>query len=259
MDWIATRPIAHRGLHDGNRTIPENSLAACGAAIALGCPIEIDVRLLADGTAVVFHDAHLQRMTDATGPIAQYDRDRIEQLPLLETSERIPSLKAVLDFVGGQVPLLIEVKNEGQKVGPLEQAVLEAISNYPGELAIQSFNPYSLGYFRARAPHIPRGQLAGDFRGIDSMAWGQKFLLRHLCLASISCPHFIAYDLRALPSLAPTFARQAFGLPLLAWTVRNANDLTLARQQADNIIFETLASFPPRKRARESVLAGQAC
>ncbi|MEO0948891.1 MAG: hypothetical protein AAFY11_12250, partial [Cyanobacteria bacterium J06641_5] len=50
---------------------------------------------------------------------------------------------------------------------------------------------------------------------------------------------FIAYDLRALPGLAPTFARRAFNLPLLAWTVKDTSDLAIAHQQADNTIFET--------------------
>ena len=264
MDWITTQPIAHRGLHDGNDTIPENSLAACAAAIEGGYPIELDVRMLADGTAVVFHDADLERMTGTPGKIAHCDRQQLASLRLLDTLEPIPSLQAVLDFVGGRVPLLIEIKSEGNVVGPLEDAVLAAISGYAGALAIQSFNPYSLGYCRKQAPHIPRGQLAGDFRGIHLLTGIQKFLLRHLCLTGISCPHFIAYDLRALPGLAPTLARRAFNLPLLAWTVRDSGDLAIARQQADNIIFETLANLPSTSlefsRVREqSVQMCQTC
>lgn len=244
MDWIATQPIAHRGLHDNNNAIPENSLAACAAAIERGYPIELDVRLLADGTAVVFHDADLERMTGQPGAIARCDRAQIDALRLLDTSEPIPSLNAILEFVGGRVPLLVEIKNEGS-VGLLEAAVLAAIAPYSGPLAIQSFNPYTLAYFRKLAPEIPRGQLAGDFREVAALSGVQKFLLRNLCLSSISCPQFIAYDLRALPGLAPTLARRAFNLPLLAWTVRDANDLAAARQQADNIIFETLPTLPP--------------
>lgn len=244
MDWIATQPIAHRGLHDGNVTIPENSLAACAAAIDAGYPIELDVRLLADGTAVVFHDTDLERMTGEPGAVSHCDRAQIASLRLLDTAEPIPRLETVLEFVGGRVPLLIEIKSEGD-VGPLEAAVLAAISGYAGAVAVQSFNPYSLGYFRKLAPAIPRGQLAGDFREVRLLTALQKFLLRNLCLSGISGPHFIAYDLRALPGLAPTLARRAFNLPLLAWTVRDPSDLAIACQQADNIIFETLATLPP--------------
>ncbi|MGB1015550.1 MAG: glycerophosphodiester phosphodiesterase family protein, partial [Nannocystaceae bacterium] len=52
--WLRHTPIAHRGLHSDDA--PENSLPAFAAAIAAGYAIELDVRLLADETVVVFHD-----------------------------------------------------------------------------------------------------------------------------------------------------------------------------------------------------------
>ncbi|MEM8921520.1 MAG: glycerophosphodiester phosphodiesterase family protein, partial [Pseudomonadota bacterium] len=56
---------AHRGLWDATR--PENSLAAFHAAVVAGVGIELDVRLSADGVAMVFHDQMLDRMTNASG------------------------------------------------------------------------------------------------------------------------------------------------------------------------------------------------
>ena len=41
-----TAPLAHRGLHDITRGIPENSRAAVSAAIAAGYGVEIDLRTL---------------------------------------------------------------------------------------------------------------------------------------------------------------------------------------------------------------------
>ncbi len=236
-NWLSTRPIAHRGLHDGNRSVPENSLAACAAAVAAGHPIEIDLHRLADGGVAVFHDATLERMTGACGRIGDRKRKDLPSLRLLATSETIPTLDEVLKLVRGRVPLLLELKNP-DAVGALERAVLAALAGYTGDVAVQSFNPFSVGYFQQQAPWLLRGQLAGDFRDA-TLSPLHKLALSNLLLNSVSQPYFIAYDLRALPHWATTVAR-TFGKPVLAWTVRDRAGREVARQHADNFIFETL-------------------
>ena len=51
-------------------------------------------------------------------------------------------------------------------------------------------------------------------------------------------PQFAAYSVSHLPALLPTLARSVFGLPLLAWTVRSADDREKAARYADQMIFE---------------------
>ena len=70
---------------------------------------------------------------------------------------------------------------------------------------------------------LPRGLIAERFE--DKHYWSelsalQRFAMRHLLTAAIARPNFIAYDIRALPALAPGIARDVFRLPLLTWTVR---------------------------------------
>ena len=62
--------------------------------------------------------------------------------------------------------------------------------------------------------------------------------MRHLLTAAIARPHFIAYDIEALPALAPLIARTLFGLPLLTWTVRTEAERERALRYADAMIFE---------------------
>lgn len=63
--------VAHRG---GGEEAPENTLPAFAGAVALGYRyLETDVHLTRDGVLVAFHDARLDRVTDATGAIADLD------------------------------------------------------------------------------------------------------------------------------------------------------------------------------------------
>jgi len=160
--WLLHIPIAHRGLHDASRGVIENSLAAFRAAARAGYPAELDVRLLADGEVVVFHDQNLDRLTNASGPIASRTAREVETI-LLSTDERIPLLRDVLDLVNGSTPLLIEIKNEGE-VGTLEENTAALLAGYRGAYAVQSFHPGTVKYWRTHAADTPRGLLAGDFR-----------------------------------------------------------------------------------------------
>lgn len=235
MDWITARPIAHRGLHQG-KTVPENSLLAFAAAIAQGYPIEMDVQLLADGGIAVFHDKTLDRLTGQPGTIHDQTLASLKHCHLYNTDQTIPALTEALDLIQGQVPVLIEIKNEG-RVGSLERALLTILADYQGEFAVQSFNPLSLQWFKRHAPHIRRGQL--------SSAIGWPPAPRHLAMAHsnllfnwASQPHFIAYDLRSLPKISTTVAKCAFHIPLITWTVRSPSDQIKAQHCADNYIFD---------------------
>jgi glycerophosphoryl diester phosphodiesterase len=237
MDWIAERPIAHRGLHDASLGVPENSAKAFAAAAEEGYPIELDVHWIKDGNVAVFHDFSLDRMTGRPGSILNETASSLRALRLAGTDQPIPLLGEVLELVGGAVPVVIEIKNRG-RVGGLEKAVRDIIAGYIGQIAVVSFNPFSLGWFRRNAPEIPRGQSAGDARGVK-LAVFQKFLQRNLLLNAVSRPHFINNDLRCLPYWAVTRLRSK-GLTVVTWTVRSEADAAKARAVADNFMFERI-------------------
>ncbi len=230
--WLVETPIAHRGYH--NKTTPENSLGAFSNAIEKGYAIELDVQLLADDTVVVFHDESLARMTGNDGYLKYLNGSDLKSLKLKDSKYTIPTLQEVLDFVDGRVPLLIEIKNK-YKVGKLEQCVIDLMKNYKGEFAVQSFNPFSLAYFKKHAPNILRGQLSGSFKG-EKLAWIKKQLLRHMHFnKKTSEPHFISYEAAALPN---RIVRKYKNLPLLAWAVKSKEEYMKVVKFCDNIIFE---------------------
>lgn len=231
--WLTARPFAHRGLHIDGPARPENSLAAFRSAIETGYPIELDVHLTADGRVVVFHDDDLARMTGDPREIADVTYAEISELKLLGGEEAIPTLREVLDSVDGRAPVLVEIKNRGE-VGPLEEAVAAELVRYPGDVAVMSFNPYSLAYLADRLPDLPRGQLSGPLADED-LAFYERFALSRLLMNWKSRPDFVAYDLEALPTLG-TWLQRVRGRTLLAWTAENPTEAAKGRRWADNVI-----------------------
>lgn len=228
--WLFEKPIAHRGLH--NDEIPENSLAAYENAIAHGYPIELDVRIIDDGNVIVFHDDKLSRMTKSDGYAGNLKTEDLDEIRLLKSDERIPTFEQTLSCVNGRVPMLIEIKNTS-KVGDLEGKVIDMLKSYVGDYAVQSFNPYSMGYFKDNAPHILRGQLSTFFHKGD-ISLIKRFVLKRLKMNHVSCPDFISYNFKNLPNKYVTRTQ----LPVLAWTVRSNAEMETALKSCDNIIFE---------------------
>ncbi len=233
--WILRRPIAHRGLHGPRR--PENSLSAFEAAVDHGYPIELDVHLTSDAQVVVFHDDELRRMTGASGRVTELSLAQLRQRRLLGTDDHVPSLREVLELVDGRVPLVVELKSHGA-AGALETRTRDVLRDYAGEVAVQSFNPRSVAWFRRESPHLPRGLLATDFADEDLPTY-QKILLRRLAPVPWVAPDYVGYDLRCLPYWPVTLLRRV-GVPVVAWTIRTAADAARAAVVADNMIFENV-------------------
>ena len=112
----------------------------------------------------------------------------------------------------------------------------------PGPAALMSFDPAPVAALREIAPGLPRGIVAErhyEDSGMDAtLTDSQKRSLAFLLHALRTRPHFVAYQVKDLPSPGPWIARHIFGLPLLTWTVRSDADRARARRWADQMIFE---------------------
>jgi glycerophosphoryl diester phosphodiesterase len=240
LDWLK-RPIAHRGLHDEAKGTVENSASAVEAAIAKGYAIEVDLQCAKDGLPIVFHDRTLDRLTAEAALVAARDAADLCAIPLRNSKDCILSLEGLLAMVEGRVPLLLEVKSTWGGDPRYEPSIAKILKPYTGRVAVMSFDPQCVAAFRRISPSLPRGLISESFE--DTHYWsklpaGQRFAMRHLLTAAIAWPNFIAYDIRALPALAPAIARSLFGLPLLTWTVRSEADKARALRYADAMIFE---------------------
>jgi glycerophosphoryl diester phosphodiesterase len=238
LGWLVERPIAHRGLHDRSRGIVENSPSAFAAAMARGYAIECDLRLSADGEAMVFHDATLDRITLAKGAVIERSAAALKKVALRGSGDRMQTLPELLEQVNGAVPLVIELKSCWNGSLALARRTAEAISGYDGHVALMSFDPDVVAGLAELAPPLPRGMVADRESVMDvPLGLARRLELRHFSHVARSRPHFLSYDVGGLPYGPPRAFRQA-GMPVICWTVRDEDTARRARRYADQITFE---------------------
>ena len=238
LDWLAARPIAHRGLH-GPGTV-ENTTTAFTAAIAAGYAIETDLQITTDGEAVVYHDATLGRLTDGRGALAAMTAADLKRVKFKDTGDRIITLGELLDLVAGRVTLVIELKSLGDGDDRLPLRAAQVLAGYRGPAAVMSFDPFQVAVVREAAPDITRGLVAEKARGRAGETFGVRCRRAADYLANLARarPQFLAYSVADLPALPPLLARHVLRMPVLTWAVRTEPDRAKAARWADQVIFE---------------------
>ena len=216
----APRPLllGHRGAR-ARVEIPENTITSFDQALAHGCDgFEFDVRLTADGVAVICHDPRFRRR--------QIARSRREELTSL------PELSEVLTRYGERAFLDIELKVAG-----LEWIVVGLLRKYPPRcgFVVSSFLPAVLRAVQAADAAVPLGLIC-ETR--PRMAQWRKLPV------SFVIPHRRLVTQRLIREL------HAAGKKILVWTVNNPRQMRRLRDWGvDGIIsdetkrlFRTLAT-----------------
>lgn len=159
----ADRPplvVAHRG---ASVEQPENTIEAFEAAIDAGADaVEFDVRMTADGYAVVMHDPDVSRTTGGSGLVSGM---RLEETRKLG----VPTVEETLRCISGRAAADIEIKNLPGEPDftpdrePAVEATLDALEavGFPGQVIVSSFNPASIARSRSLRPEVPTGLLTG--------------------------------------------------------------------------------------------------
>lgn len=209
--------IAHRGVHD-NKKIPENSLKAFEKAIELNYPIELDVQLTKDNVLVVFHDFNLTRMTNKTDYIQDMNLEEIKEITLLETKERIPTLREVLELVNESVLLDIEIKNTN-RIKDTCKTLMNELSSY-NNFIVKSFNPKIVRYIKNNYPNIEVGLLITNEtkNKLYDKLLTSDFVLKY------AKPDFIAISKHLLEN--KKFKLLMTKIPTLVWTIKNKKEIT---------------------------------
>ena len=210
---------AHRG-GAGLRRALEGTPGALEHACALGVDlVELDVRVLADGTAVVHHDDVLR---------AAGRRRRLDALDLAAFRAARPdvlTLDETLDRLRGRAGAHLDLKGDARAGGPGGWAALvaRAVDRLGTDVVVTSSHDEVVSAVRGWSA----GRAAGLHVGLSvrrapvrtTRAAATAHLRRRLveCDATLVVAH---HGVAALPRLA-----DALGLPLLAWTVDDERGL----------------------------------
>jgi len=231
--WLTEYDVAHRGLFEAGTLAEENTLAAISAAKESGYAAEIDVRTSADDIIMVYHDDTLERLTSSKGPVAQWGFKQLKTMEVGKSGMGIPTLPDVMDVIDGQVPLFIELKSPSHDdIQKVCAGVRHCFEGYKGPVAIMSFDPRIVAWFKQYMPKYPRGVVIGRETLLN---WKNRLAIpfwMNRCK-----PDFLACDINLLPN---SFCGRwrAKGKPLLTWTVRDEKFEDIGRKHADALIFE---------------------
>ena len=228
---------AHRGLHNKDRSVPENSLAAFSAAAAAGYGIELDINLTTDGKVVVFHDDTLLRVCGIDKAVSACTYAELKLCRLHNTDEGIPLFSEVLALIGGRVPIIVELKNTADKE-TLCKKTAELLDAYTGPYCIESFHPGIVLWFKKNRPAVIRGQLSAGKKNFTSIPAYQGALMASLITNVLTRPHFVAFYHPDAHGRLSLYIYRMFGGKLVGWTVRDTDDVKACISFFDAIIFE---------------------
>jgi len=199
--------LGHRGVC-GSSSVQENTLAAFELALSNGCDgFEFDVRVTADGIAVICHSPRFRRRVIAKSSAAAIPE--------------VPPLDAVLKQYAGRAFLDIEIKVSG--IGNLIAAALDR--NPPSRgFVVSSFLPDVLRELHRLNEAIPLGLICDRKR---QLAPWRELPIKYL---------IPRYDLLTLELLVEAHES---GKKVLVWTVnRRATMRRFAAWQVDGIISD---------------------
>ena len=170
--------FAHRG---ASAYAPENTIAAFELALQQNADaIELDVKLSADGQAIVIHDPKVDRTTGSRGRVKDLS---LRELRALDAGsffsekfqgEKIPLLEEVFEAVGKRMFINVELTNYNSPRDQLVETVCMLIKKcgVQKNVMFSSFFASNLSKARAYLPEVPRGLLT--FEGLLG-AWARSF------------------------------------------------------------------------------------
>jgi glycerophosphoryl diester phosphodiesterase len=170
--------FAHRG---ASAHAPENTLAAFELALAQNADaIELDVKLSADGHAVVIHDTTVNRTTSSYGRVKDLSFGQLRSLDAGSSfaqsyrGEKIPALEEVFEALGKRTFINVELTNYSTPRDALVETVCMLVKQFrlQQRVMFSSFFASNLSKARAYLPEVPRGLLA--FHGWLG-AWARSF------------------------------------------------------------------------------------
>lgn len=231
--------LAHRGGWVTPADAPrENTAYAIGRAVELGYRyIETDVWASADGELIAFHDDLLDRVTDATGPVADHTWAALREVRIggLDPIPRLADLLEEFDTVRFNV----DIKDD-RAVQPL----VETITRFGAQdrVCVASFSSARLKRFRRLAPETATA-VSPQGVALATHAFGLRRLWHDEGLA-LQIP--ARYDGVPLALIRPDVIRLAHeaGQVVHVWTVNGPEEMhRLVDLGVDGLVSDDISTL----------------
>ena len=240
--------LGHRG---ASSLAPENTLASFALARKLGCRgVEFDVHLCKSGELVIAHDFYLDRIAGlhsriedlSFADLAQIDVGSFfngrfpESAKARFSAERIPTLDALLETVGPDMFLDIELKLDTVHAGPLAEKTAHCLARHNRtNCIVSSFHPLALRAYKKYGAHKTAAIYCADH--------SVPFLMRHR-----ECLYLSGADIKK-PALDITLKSKNFECgkrPVIVWTVNSVPEAkALLEGGVTSIITNRIQDFLP--------------
>jgi glycerophosphoryl diester phosphodiesterase len=219
--------IGHRGCA---AQFPENTLLAIREATRRLSAVELDVRRCGSGELVVFHDATLERVTDADGRVAETSWSRLRELTVLKSDESIPRLETALRAVPSDVTVQLELKETGLASETLRLAMAAGV-----DVRLSSFIPEALAELEATCFEVPNGLL---FEENPDANLSRAF--------DLDCTHVFPHYRLCVETDVVSLARER-ELDVIAWkAARTVDDVRALREAGvDGVTADRYDIAPP--------------
>jgi glycerophosphoryl diester phosphodiesterase len=224
--------FAHRG---ASGSFPENTKSAILEALKVGVDgIEVDIQSAIDDYMVI-HDSWLDRTTNGTGKVNEFNAATIAKLDA-GNGEQVPTLQQLIDWNNDKTLLNLELKHafELEKfVAQLEQNISTGKISC-ANILVSSFDHHQLQWLKKRLPWLKIGALTSSM--------------------PISYAKF-AEDLNAYSvHVDKNFVNKAFvddakkrGLKIYAYTVDKEQDIALMVKYGIDGLF---TNYPEQTKTR---------
>lgn len=240
------RIMAHRG---ACTLAPENTLSAFKKARELGCKgVELDVHLCKSGELVVTHDHWLDRIAGVHRRIETLSYDEISELDAgshfnrkfpdlaekIFSQERIPLFEHVLETLGPEIFIDVEIKLDTFCPRPLVESVAKMLKRHNRtNCIVSSFNPLALRAYRFFGAHATAAIYCQDK--------SVPFFLRHK-----ECLYLSNADIKK-PALEIALKGAGFETgtkPVIVWTADDKKTIdTLFSAGVSSVITNRIQDF----------------
>jgi glycerophosphoryl diester phosphodiesterase len=222
--------VAHRGVPT---ELPENTIPSFQRAVEMGADaVELDVRLTRDLVPVVAHYFYVDESAGLGGAVFAHTWDELQRAQARREdaaqSRRIPLLREVLQAIGGQIGLEIEIKGPEPECVDVIARVLNEHRLLWDQMELTSYEPALLLAIQKRCPGLPTDLLLPR-----SESWMKLDVVTHLAIHRARLAHARAVHLHPT-QLSPQVAAaiRSAGLEPHAWDVNDAAALSLAAELA---------------------------